>query len=194
MTKCSRSQPPIQTTLLRSVVTSLLWNFFHLIMITLAGFSLRYGNCQCYNVCASIKRSRIRRCNPSCPARNSNESPLYKETWRSKHHAAFSLKWRRRLNRLTHTVSGYPHPFIILIWWGTSGYVRGASTPVLGAYHASEIPYFFGASNQTDFIATDAISKCYLLSSYWLSKRCLINKCEQFTSPTSTIQTLQLIQ
>jgi len=35
-------------------------------------------------------------------------------------------------------------------------YLRGASTPTLGAFHASEIADFFGVSNQTDFLATDA--------------------------------------
>jgi len=40
-----------------------------------------------------------------------------------------------------------------------SGYMRGASTPVLGAAHATDLPEFFGMGNQTDFIAVDSISK-----------------------------------
>jgi len=37
-------------------------------------------------------------------------------------------------------------------------YVRGSSTPVLGAFHGSDIVYFFGfLSNETDWIAPDAI-------------------------------------
>ena len=37
--------------------------------------------------------------------------------------------------------------------------MRGASAPVLGAAHATDLPEFFGMGNQTDFIAVDAISK-----------------------------------
>jgi len=40
-----------------------------------------------------------------------------------------------------------------------SGYMWGASTPVLGAAHGTDIPEFFGLGNQTDFIAVDSISK-----------------------------------
>jgi len=36
-------------------------------------------------------------------------------------------------------------------------YVRGSSTPVLGAFHGSEIYDFFGFNNQTDWVATDAV-------------------------------------
>lgn len=39
------------------------------------------------------------------------------------------------------------------------GYVRDASAPAFGIFHGSEIGYFFGFGNQSDFIATDALSK-----------------------------------
>ena len=40
-----------------------------------------------------------------------------------------------------------------------SGYMRGASTPVLGAAHGTDIPYFFGLGKQIDSIAIDSIGK-----------------------------------
>ena len=40
-----------------------------------------------------------------------------------------------------------------------SGYMRGASTPVFGAAHGTDILEFLGLGNQTDFIAVDSISK-----------------------------------
>ncbi len=39
------------------------------------------------------------------------------------------------------------------------GYVRDASAPGLGVLHGSSKSYFFGLSSQSDFIATDALSK-----------------------------------
>jgi hypothetical protein len=66
--------------------------------------------------------------------------------------------------------------------------VKGASNPVFGASHGSDIPYFFGFSNETDWVATDAVSKYYSLSKVFL-----LNK-YQFTSPVITIQTPLLTQ
>jgi len=40
-----------------------------------------------------------------------------------------------------------------------SGYMRGSSTPLLGAAHGTDIPDFFGLGDKTDFTASDAISK-----------------------------------
>ena len=40
-----------------------------------------------------------------------------------------------------------------------SGYMRGASRPIFGAAHGTDILEFLGLGNQTDFIAVDAISK-----------------------------------
>jgi len=39
------------------------------------------------------------------------------------------------------------------------GYVRDASAPAFGVFHGSEIAYFFSFGSQSDFIATDALSK-----------------------------------
>ncbi|PAV18605.1 sterol esterase from carbohydrate esterase family CE10 [Pyrrhoderma noxium] len=36
-------------------------------------------------------------------------------------------------------------------------YKRGKSTPILGAYHGSDIPEFYGSSTSADFIGTDTI-------------------------------------
>jgi len=52
-------------------------------------------------------------------------------------------------------ISCYARKLLIL----QSGYMRGASTPVLGAAHGTDIPYFFGMGKQTDSIAIDSISK-----------------------------------
>ena len=51
-------------------------------------------------------------------------------------------------------------PIIVLLSHRTQGYLKVLDAAILGAFHASEIPDFFGFSNQTDFIATDAVSKC----------------------------------
>jgi len=40
-----------------------------------------------------------------------------------------------------------------------SSYMRGASTPVFGAAHGTDLLEFLGLGNQTDFIAVDSISK-----------------------------------
>jgi hypothetical protein len=45
------------------------------------------------------------------------------------------------------------------------GYVKGASTPVFGAFHGSDIADSFGFSNKTDFIVADAFSKNFSLIS-----------------------------
>jgi len=39
------------------------------------------------------------------------------------------------------------------------GYVRDPSLPALGVSHGSSKSYFFGLSSQSDFVATDALSK-----------------------------------
>jgi len=39
------------------------------------------------------------------------------------------------------------------------GYVRDPSVPALGVSHGSSKSYFFGLSSQSDFVATDALSK-----------------------------------
>lgn len=39
------------------------------------------------------------------------------------------------------------------------GYARSSGVPTLGSFHGSEITYLFGFTNETDWIATDAISK-----------------------------------
>jgi len=62
---------------------------------------------------------------------------------------------------------------------------------MLGAFHGSDIPDFYGISNQTDFIATDAVSKCTSPINFF---HLILNimTFDQFTLPASTIQTLQL--
>ena len=52
-------------------------------------------------------------------------------------------------------ISRYSRKFLTL----QSGYMWGASTPVLGAAHGTDIPEFLGMGNQTDFIAVDSISE-----------------------------------
>lgn len=68
------------------------------------------------------------------------------------------------------------------------GYARSSSIPVLGAFHSSEITYFFGASNKTDWMAPDAISKYRFFRTHLI-----VLKLYQFTSPAIMIQIRQLI-
>lgn len=70
------------------------------------------------------------------------------------------------------------------------GYVRGSSTPVLGAFHGSDIPYFFGfLSNETDWMASDAVSK-----SHFSRTRFKCAQTYQFTLLAIVIQTRRPIQ
>jgi hypothetical protein len=94
------------------------------------------------------------------PARNTNASLLYKVTCSSKLHVASSSRWPPRLSRLILTVSKTA-AFILSIHGliKSPGYVRDASAPVFGVFHGSEVAYFFGFGNQSDYIATDALSK-----------------------------------
>jgi len=52
-------------------------------------------------------------------------------------------------------------PIIVLLSQRKQGYLKVLDAAILGAFHASEIPDFFGFG---DFIATDAVSKCIILS------------------------------
>ena len=61
-----------------------------------------------------------------------------------------------------------------------SGYVRGSSTPIRGASHASDIREFFGWDKQTDFIAVDSISTYTRVAD---SESGVVEKSWQFTLP-----------
>ena len=52
-------------------------------------------------------------------------------------------------------ISCYARKFLTM----QPGYMRGASRPVLGAAHGTDMLDFLGLSSQTDFIAVDSISK-----------------------------------
>jgi hypothetical protein len=62
------------------------------------------------------------------------------------------------------------------------GYVKGAGIPQLGAFHGSDIAYFFGFSNATDWVATDAVSKFYYLLAH--SKGRVSTNISLFHSPS----------
>ena len=60
----------------------------------------------------------------------------------------------------TYSYSKRTNPsIIVLLSQRTQGYLKVLDAPILGAFHGSEIFDFYGLSNQTDFIATDAVSK-----------------------------------
>jgi len=54
-------------------------------------------------------------------------------------------------------ISYYARKFLTM----QPGYMRGASRPVLGAAHGTDMLDFLGLSSQTDFIAVDSISKSF---------------------------------
>lgn len=48
----------------------------------------------------------------------------------------------------------------LILYWDSPVFKRGKSTPVLGAFHSTDIPEFYGTGDSPDFIATDALGMC----------------------------------